>query len=49
MSSMDEEFYNTFYKAFTSKTTIEATPRTNTVSNVITESLKYDNVYRNHQ
>ncbi|KAJ0445352.1 putative transcription factor interactor and regulator CCHC(Zn) family [Helianthus annuus] len=46
MSDFGEEFYNTFYNAFTSEDT-PITPKNAT--KVISESLSYDNVYGNHQ
>ncbi|KAF5765958.1 hypothetical protein HanXRQr2_Chr15g0709691 [Helianthus annuus] len=46
MSDFGEEFYNTFYNAFT----LEDTPITpKNATKVISESLSYDNVYGNHQ
>ncbi|KAJ0809384.1 putative transcription factor interactor and regulator CCHC(Zn) family [Helianthus annuus] len=46
MSDFGEEFYNTFYNAFTSED-VPITPKNAT--KVISESLSYDNVYENHQ
>ncbi|KAJ0448995.1 putative transcription factor interactor and regulator CCHC(Zn) family [Helianthus annuus] len=46
MSDFGEEFYNTFYNAFTSED-VPITPKNAT--KVISESLSYDNVYGNHQ
>ncbi|MFS7918050.1 hypothetical protein Hanom_Chr03g00196361 [Helianthus anomalus] len=43
---MAEEFYNTFYNAFTTEET-PVTPKTTTT--MISESLNHDNVYENHQ
>ncbi|MFS7986432.1 hypothetical protein Hanom_Chr11g01010261 [Helianthus anomalus] len=45
MSRTGEEFYNTFYNAFTSEET-QVTPKNAT--KVISESLNHDNVYGNH-
>ncbi|MFS7919134.1 hypothetical protein Hanom_Chr03g00209261 [Helianthus anomalus] len=46
MPGIGEEFYNTFYNAFTTEET-PVTPKNATT--MITESLNHDNIFGNHQ
>ncbi|MFS7969183.1 hypothetical protein Hanom_Chr09g00806161 [Helianthus anomalus] len=48
MSSSGEEFYNTFYNAFTSES-LERRSELSEYSKEISNNLKYDNLYGNQQ
>ncbi|KAJ0577451.1 hypothetical protein HanIR_Chr05g0236161 [Helianthus annuus] len=43
-----EEFYNTFYKAFTSESSETSTVAPKSISKAITENIKHDNFYGTH-
>ncbi|MFS8023721.1 hypothetical protein Hanom_Chr16g01454791 [Helianthus anomalus] len=49
MSSGGEEFYNTFYNAFTSESSERRRSETRDYSKEISDNLKYDNIYGNQQ
>ncbi|MFS8035173.1 hypothetical protein Hanom_Chr17g01589951 [Helianthus anomalus] len=46
---MAEEFFNTFYNAFTSETSEQITVTPKSISKTITDNINHGNFYENHQ